>query len=66
MNPKLKIAYIPKKYCEFCKREVFQTTHTASSYFINWITKNKKIICYNCNNKENNYENTRQKMHLLY
>ena len=38
----------PSKYCSECKREVYQTIHTASSYWVDWYMTNGKIICTDC------------------
>jgi hypothetical protein len=45
----------PKKlYCSKCKREVYQTLHTATTYYADWFRSketNNKVICKDCYKK---------------
>ncbi len=38
----------PSKFCSKCKREVYHTTHTASSYWVDWYGPEEKPICVDC------------------
>ena len=47
-RPHTKIKYKPPKYCSQCKREVYHTTHSASSYWVDWYGTELKPICVDC------------------
>ena len=47
-RPNIKIPEKPKRFCSKCKREVYQTTHTADSYWADWYGTYKKVICVDC------------------
>jgi len=47
-RPHIKIPEKPKRFCSKCKREVYQTTHTADSYWADWYGTYEKIICVDC------------------
>jgi len=47
-RPNTKISMKPKKFCTLCKREVYQTIHTANSYWADWHGTNDKPICVDC------------------
>ena len=50
-RPKIKLRYITPKHCTICKREVYHTIHTASSYWVDWYGTNEKLICVDCYKK---------------
>ena len=45
---KVKSSEKPKKFCSVCSRQVYQTTHTASTYYNDWYIVNNKVICVDC------------------
>ena len=47
-RPKTKLHYNPPKHCTVCKREVYHTVHTASSYWVDWYSEEEKPICVDC------------------
>ena len=47
-RPKTKLRHTPPKYCSVCKREVYHTVHTTSSYWVDWYGEEKKLICVDC------------------
>jgi hypothetical protein len=47
-RPHTKIKYKSPKYCSQCKREVYHTTHSASSYWVDWYGTELKPICVDC------------------
>ena len=53
----LKVSEKPKQYCWKCKREVYQTVHTAATYYVDWYkspgTNNKTICIYMSTSKYN-------------
>ncbi len=53
---KVKTPEIPRKFCSKCNRQVYQTTHTASTYYNDWYMINNKVICIDC---WTGYHNTR-------
>jgi hypothetical protein len=50
-RPHTKIPEKPNKFCSICKREVYQTTHTAETYWADWYGTLDKVICVDCYKK---------------
>ena len=53
-RPKTKLRYKPPKHCSQCKREVYHTVHTISSYWVDWYGTDEKPICVDCYLSEKN------------
>ena len=53
-RPKTKLCYKPSKHCSQCKREVYHTVHTISSYWVDWYGTDEKPICVDCYLSEKN------------
>jgi|TARA_B100000287_G_C19959600_1_gene513864 hypothetical protein len=50
-NTKIYIPEEPELHCSKCKREVFQTIHSAREYWVDWYRSadtNGKVICIDC------------------
>ena len=45
---KIKSRHKPSKFFSLCKREVYHTTHSASSYWVDWYGTEVKPICVDC------------------
>ena len=48
LRPHTKIPEKPNKFCSICKREVYETIHTANSYCTDWYGTKDKPICVDC------------------
>ena len=58
-NKKIYIPEEPKLHCSKCKREVFQTIHSAREYWVDWYRSadtNNKVICIDCFKKVEKYD----------
>ena len=54
-NHKIYVPEYPKLHCSKCKREVFQTIHSAREYWVDWYRSpitNNKVICVDCFKKK--------------
>lgn len=40
-----------ERHCSKCKREVKETVHTATTYQIDYVTRDKVIVCVDCSKK---------------
>ena len=47
-RPKIKLHHKPSKFCSICKREVYHTVHSASSYWVDWYGTKEKPISEDC------------------
>ena len=47
-RPKIKLHHKPPRFCSVCKREVYHTVHSASSYWVDWYGTELKPICVDC------------------
>ena len=48
---KIYVPEYPKLHCSKCKREVFQTIHSAREYWVDWYRSydtGGKVICIDC------------------
>ena len=51
---KIYVPEYPKLHCSKCKREVFQTIHSAREYWVDWYRSfdtGGKVICIDCYKK---------------
>ena len=54
-NYKIYVPEYPKLHCSKCKREVFQTIHSAREYWVDWYRSfdtGNKVICVDCFKKK--------------
>ena len=52
---KIYVPEYPKLHCSKCKREVFQTIHSAREYWVDWYRSydtGGKVICVDCFRKK--------------
>jgi hypothetical protein len=67
---KIYVPEYPKLHCSKCKREVFQTIHSAKEYWVDWYRSsitNNKVICIGCYKKcdTSGYEKSLRNSNLL-
>ena len=66
-NKKIYIPEEPKLHCSKCKREVFQTIHSAREYWVDWYSSadtNNKVVCIGCFKKVEKYDTSEYEISL--